>query len=208
MNSNISLYFLGWDISTTAASSGAGIHHPRRSPKKISLTNSVVNRSSSFTTTDGITYPANNFWRAEFYSGTTEPGSSGSPLLNQNNRVVGQALSSTIACPPNAFTTYGRFDKSWDQGSSSSTRLRDHLDPSNSTSSLNGKDCNLTINNKSYSAGTHVLAGCDVTISNTVISSNGVVRIHGQNSLVLNPGFEVQFGSSATLTAGSGIFTQ
>ena len=75
MNSNISLYFLGWDRTTTAASSGAGIHHPRRSPKKISLTRSIVNLSSSFSV-GGITYPANSFWRANFHSGTTEPGSS------------------------------------------------------------------------------------------------------------------------------------
>ena len=169
--------------------------------EKISFTNKVENNAGS--------YASNTHWKISYNNGSTEGGSSGAPLLNQNHRVVGQNHSGIKDCPPNAIKYFGRFDTSWGTCGSSSDRLREHLDPLNTNPSiLNGKNCNLTINNMTYGSCTHVLAGFDVTISNTVINSNGVVRIHGQNSLVLNPGFEVQLGSSATLTAGPGIFTQ
>jgi len=207
MNSNISLFFLGWDISTTPASSGAGIHHPRRSPKKISLTNSIINVSSPFSVS-GTTYPANSYWRADFYSGTTEPGSSGSPFLNQNNRVVGQALASTVACPSNALTWYGRLDVSWNGGGTSSTRLSDWLNPLGGTAptTLNGKGCDITLDNRTYNLGSHTIAGCLVTISNTTIEPNTTVRIHGQQSVVLDQGFQAKLGSNVIISAGGGIW--
>ena len=196
MNSNITPYFLGWDRANTPASSGAGIHHPRRSPKKISLTNKVENNSGS--------YLSGTHWKATWNSGATEVGSSGSPLLNQSNRVVGQLHGGVTDCPPKAYDYYGRLDVSWTGGGASSSRLKEHLDPLDTNpSSLDGKNCNITINNQTYGAGTHVLAGCgDVTIYNTVFSSNATVRIHGQNSVILNPGFEAQLGSNVTITVG------
>ena len=213
MNSNISLYYLGWDRTSTPATSGVGIHHPRTAQKKISFTNTIVNLSASFTI-DGMTFPANSFWRADFYSGSTEKGSSGSPLLNQNNRVVGQALSSTIACPPFAATTYGRFDVSWSGGGTSSTRLSDWLDPIGTNPQfLNGVGCNINLNSRTYSAdsyqsitGMHRVAGCSITMANTVINNGAVVRIHGQNSVILNPGFQALTGSNVRITAGLGVF--
>ncbi|MCL2327051.1 MAG: T9SS type A sorting domain-containing protein [Bacteroidetes bacterium] len=206
MNPNISLYFLGWD-RTTSPTGGAVIHHPSGAQKKISLTNSIVNQSTSFPMS-GETLPANKYWKVGFHSGALEGGSSGSSLLNQNNRVIGSLCGGTVACPPKGVFYYGRFDVSW-SGNSSSARLSDWLDPlGTNQTSLIGKNCDITLNNRTYNLGSHLLAGCTIEISNTTIESNTTVRIHGQQSVVLKPGFHAKAGSNVRITAGGGIATR
>jgi len=223
MNSNINLFFLGWDRTTTAATRGASIHHPRGSQKKISLTtNSLTNYASSicwdYDPFTGIcmggTTPANTHWRVAFTNGTVERGSSGAPFLNQNNLVIGQLHGGDIACPPNpnnsVFFFYGRFDVSWTGGGTSTTRLSDWLNPLGGTAptALNGKGCDITLNNRTYNSGSHLLAGCTIEISNTTIEQNTTVRIHGQESVTLKPGFHAKAGSNVRITAGGGIVSR
>lgn len=68
--------------------------------------------------------------------GVTEPGSSGSPLFDQEGRIIGQLFGGGAACAGTndngAFDYYGRVGVSWEGGGTSSTRLRDWLDPQNS----------------------------------------------------------------------------
>ncbi|MCL1938462.1 MAG: T9SS type A sorting domain-containing protein [Candidatus Azobacteroides sp.] len=205
MNSNISVYYLGWDRTASAATKGAGIHHPNGAQKKISLTNSVVNHPNSIIWSDGSS-AANTHWKVNFNNGTTEGGSSGSPLLNQNKRVVGQLHGGNSGCPPNAIKYYGRFDVSWNGDGASSRSLKDWLDPLNTNVTyLNGTNCNIVLNNKAYNLGTYSIGGCTVEISNTTIEPNATVRIHGQQSVVLKPGFYAKAGSNVRITAGGGI---
>jgi lysyl endopeptidase len=74
-------------------------------------------------------------WIVNWNSGITEGGSSGSPLFDQNHRIVGQlgggpsSCTATAACRQDA---YGRFDNSWTGGGTNATRLSNWLDPSNS----------------------------------------------------------------------------
>lgn len=125
------VYYAGWDKSGNAPSSSTAIHHPSGDIKKISFD------------TDNAT--AGNFGGAQCWhisdweDGTTEPGSSGSGLWNQNHHVIGQLYGGSANCNFNFDDYYGRFDVSWD-GSNSSNRLRDWLDPNNSgVSTLDGK---------------------------------------------------------------------
>ena len=55
--------------------------------------------------------------------GTTEPGSSGSPLFNQDGRVIGQLYGGTANCSNNIDDYYGRFDVSWASGGAANVRL-------------------------------------------------------------------------------------
>ena len=207
MNSNISVYYLGWDRRVTSATSGACIHHPKGAQKKISITNnSIPSHSSSINWTDGTTSPANTHWKVVFTNGTTEGGSSGSPLLNQNKRVIGQLHGGSSGCPPNVTKYYGRLDVSWNGGGTSTTRLKDWLDPLNTNVTyLNGTDCHVTLNNKSYNSGTHSIGGCTIEISNTTIEPNTTVKIHGQQSAVFYLGFNAKAGSNVKITSGAGI---
>lgn len=65
--------------------------------------------------------------------GVTEGGSSGSPLFDQNGLIVGQLAGGSAACAGTndngGFDVYGRFDKSWDFGSSPTNSLKPWLDP-------------------------------------------------------------------------------
>jgi hypothetical protein len=120
------LLFLGWDRTSTAPSSGTTIHHPAGNQMKISFANSAF---SAYTPTSATS--SNNYWLGTFNSGSAEPGSSGAPLLNANNQVVGQMRGSTVpspVCPPVPLI-FGRFDHSWTGNGTAATRLRDWLDP-------------------------------------------------------------------------------
>jgi hypothetical protein len=73
--------------------------------------------------------------------GTTEPGSSGSPLFDQNHRIIGQLHGGYAACGNNESDWYGRFYTSWTGGGSSSNRLSNWLDPLNTGQlTLDGRD--------------------------------------------------------------------
>jgi lysyl endopeptidase len=66
-------------------------------------------------------------WIVNWNSGITEGGSSGSPLFDQNHRVVGQlgggpsSCTATAACRQDA---YGRFDNSWTGGGTNATEVK------------------------------------------------------------------------------------
>ena len=103
-NAAFGVSFCGWDASTSAPTSAVGIHHPATDEKRISFENQPPSLSTNFVTV--------NDWDA----GTTEPGSSGSPLFDQNHRVIGQLCCGGAACGNNLSDDYGRFSRSWNLG--------------------------------------------------------------------------------------------
>ncbi|MGI9244280.1 MAG: putative Ig domain-containing protein, partial [Verrucomicrobiales bacterium] len=120
-------FFAGWNRSSAAPGSAIGIHHPSVSEKRISFELNATSTTSAYQDTgpgDG------NYIRvADWDFGTTEPGSSGSPLFNSNGQIVGQLLGGSAACGNNSPDWYGRLSKSWTGGGSSNSRLVNWLDP-------------------------------------------------------------------------------
>jgi lysyl endopeptidase len=129
-------YFAGWNNSTTPATRGAGIHHPAGDIKKIALFTQSVTTSS---------WAGVASWRVVRWNrGTTEGGSSGSPLFNQNGHIVGQLFGGDASCFEDGSDYYGRLSSSW-TGTSATERLSDWLDPLNSAVTiLEGYDPNFT----------------------------------------------------------------
>jgi len=119
--------YAGWDRSGTNATSSCGIHHPSGDDKKISFENQATITTSYL----GTSQPGNgsHVCVIDWDSGTTEPGSSGSPLFDQNHRVIGQLHGGYSACGVNLADWYGGFALSWTGGGSNSTRLSNWLDP-------------------------------------------------------------------------------
>ena len=116
----------GWDRTTNVASSIFGIHHPAGDIMKTCRDGAPVLTN----------YATENVWRInDWQMGVTEGGSSGSPLFNENGHLIGQLWRGSAACSGTndngGYDEYGRFDISWDAGTTVATRLREWLDPSN-----------------------------------------------------------------------------
>ena len=136
---NTNSYFNGWDNSGTGPLTETAIHHPGGAIKKISVD---INPAQSVTGFGGRL--VNGFWQVVWDQGMTEGGSSGCPLYDQNQRVIGQNLGGIAAqCEnPQAVTkVFGKFSESWAHGGSSTNQLKNWLDPNNSgVTTLNGID--------------------------------------------------------------------
>ena len=127
-------YYAGWDHGGAAPQSGASISNPLRDVKKISFYNGPV--------TTGISPDLSvTSWKLYWTSGLLESEASGSPLFDQNKRVVGVMIDGLQTCATaTTDPSYGaKFSESWD-GASPSVRLRDWLDPANNTVALDGYD--------------------------------------------------------------------
>jgi hypothetical protein len=125
---NFNVQFAGWDKSDNLTVNAAvGIHHPSGDVKKICFENNNPYHQ--------VTGGAQVWWIDQWEAGVTEGGSSGSPLFDQNHRIIGQLFGGASACQGNInngqYDFYGRFGVSWN-GNNASSRLRDWLDPLNS----------------------------------------------------------------------------
>ena len=126
--SGFGVLYAGWDRMSLPATNTIGIHHPSQDVMKISFDNSIP-LSSDY---EPAPISPNSYWKVIWDIGTTEGGSSGSPLFNQNHRIVGQLRGGLASCSkPIDPDFYGRFDVSWNGGGTPETRLRDWLDPDN-----------------------------------------------------------------------------
>lgn len=139
---NYGVYYAGWNRSNIAPTSGASIHHPSGDLKKISFI------STPFDSTQWTGNGVENHWFVQWSSGVTEGGSSGSPLYDQNKRVVGQLHGGASYCgaPTNSLNDeYGKFFYSWDKnGANANQRLKPWLDPNNSGAiTIDGYDPNV-----------------------------------------------------------------
>jgi hypothetical protein len=161
-------YFAGWDANNTTSPSGKGIHHPSGDIKKISE----------------YTQPAQSIWwgapgshwevrwsATETNHGTTEGGSSGSPLYNEQHKIIGTLSSGFSDCVqsgqfgPNAPDQYGKMSYHWDNNQNSADqKLKVWLDPVGTTSGVetlvldgayrNGEgSCNPALSTEEYTLG-------------------------------------------------------
>ncbi len=114
-------YFNGWSRDTLPATNTIAIHHPRGDAKKITRDDQAPFNGTNW---------GPNHWRiAQYEEGTTEPGSSGSPLFDQNHRIVGQLHGGAASCTVIDYDEYGKVDASWVGGGTAASRLSDWLDP-------------------------------------------------------------------------------
>ena len=125
--------FAGWDRTDNLPTYEVGIHHPNGDIMKVCRDDSGAVRENANGTEvwliGGVSVGSGDGWEI----GTTESGSSGSPLFDQNGRVIGQLYAGQSFCDGtennNDYDIYGRFAVSWNDGNTPETRLRDWLDP-------------------------------------------------------------------------------
>ena len=151
------VFYAGWRNTSAVSSTAVCIHHPSGDVKKISFDDDPLQNSSQ----NGV---SNNMWEVETWerSTTTEQGSSGSALWDQDHYIVGTLFGGPAACGNSLSDFYGKFSMSWTGNNSAAPnqRLSNWLDPTNSgLTQLSG-----------YSPGTPALA-LDGTISDVNLSS-------------------------------------
>ena len=107
---------------------GYGIHHPAGIVKKIAIThNSIYSYPAEITWENNAISPVNSHWFLRFDTGSTEGGSSGSPLFDNHNRIIGQLHGGA-----GGNDYYGKLSYSWHSSSFPSMQLRHWLDPDSS----------------------------------------------------------------------------
>jgi lysyl endopeptidase len=122
------VYFTGWDARESwRPQSSTAIHHPNTDEKAITFNYDPITVTSYL----GTSVPGDGtHWRIDNWEdGTTEPGSSGSGLWDDNRHLVGQLHGGYASCSSITSDWFGRFSRSWTGGGSASSALRFWLDP-------------------------------------------------------------------------------
>ncbi|MCA9243089.1 MAG: hypothetical protein KDA32_03975 [Phycisphaerales bacterium] len=99
-------FFLGWSSGSWSDGAATGIHHPGGTFKRISFGSKVDNHEQEFCDASNNCFTA-EVWDVEYTSGYTQPGSSGSPVMDSSRRVRGTLSGGPADCMT---SRYGRFD--------------------------------------------------------------------------------------------------
>lgn len=129
-------YMAGWDVRGVFPQKQTCIHHPSGDVKKISYDDDLpIIDTFEGNLTDG-------FWKIlQWDLGTTEGGSSGSPLFNENHLIIGTLTGGEASCGNSVNDYFARLDISYDYFPGSVSSLKPWLDI-NQTGAvvLNGRD--------------------------------------------------------------------
>jgi lysyl endopeptidase len=130
-------YFAGWTISSVPAQNAVCIHHPQGDIKKISVEQQTLTGVYQSPIPSSLSWLINEslpeaFWRVvNWETGTTEGGSSGSPLFNQDHLIVGNLTGGQADCSNSVNDYFSKFHVGWNHYSLTSKQLKYWLDPLN-----------------------------------------------------------------------------
>lgn len=194
--------YFGYDAGSPSAG-GACVHHPAGDIKKISL----------YTQTPTNNHPCapDKTWSVIFNHGggdysSTEGGSSGSALIDDAGRVIGQlwggirnnsptcSAGPECADPDSDLSYYGKFSDSWGDTGGKRRRLSDWLSPSCSQNVSHAS--NVTNTAEFFVADNAVTSSAGIFDNSSARST--VVMLNGGNRVDLINGFQV--GANANLT--------
>ncbi|MEA1899104.1 MAG: T9SS type A sorting domain-containing protein [Bacteroidota bacterium] len=135
---NYQPYYAGWNILGTTPTRTVSIHHPSGDVKKISIDND----SPVTGTLPGFGYDDNVFWNIlEWDLGTTELGSSGAPLFDNNHLLIGTLVGGEASCANSINDYYQKISEAWENYSPANEQLKYWLDPEGTgTTFLTGLD--------------------------------------------------------------------
>jgi hypothetical protein len=212
-NNNVTVYYLGWDRDTVPYPGGeesACIHHPLGFSKAISKTQNEIENypdyipwKDKYGNVIELSYP-NTHWLVNFTNGSVYSGSSGSPILRPNKRVIGQLHGGNSYCvpppDPRYHSYYGRFDLSWD-GTSSSSRLKDWLDSLNTNAMfVDGYGCIKNLTNQTITTNKTIISCDTLHVQNVNIITGVSVDMAAEEAVIIEPGFHADFRSNVWIS--------
>jgi len=156
---SFNVYYAGWDRSEEAPVQTISIHHPRGDVKKISFDYDAP--ETGYHEADYYPqYVLYSHWRiVEWDLGTTEKGSSGCPLFDPKQRIIGSLTGGAANCTANVNDYYTRFSYAWDYNEEADRQLKAWLDPD--------------------STGVMVLDGLDPLITDAIVpGSESEIRVY------------------------------
>jgi lysyl endopeptidase len=138
-------YYSGWDARHVKPFNSYTIHHPNGDTKKISHETGVCDSARY-----NDNFIKNGHWKVPYWdSGSTEGGSSGAGLFNNDKRLVGILSGGNASCTEKSYDLFARFDKQWNYRSEPEKQLKNWLDPGNTgTLKIDGYDPYLSTSNE------------------------------------------------------------
>ncbi len=122
-------YFAGWNRKSQPPDNLTfSIHHPDGSEKSLAL-NTDGTEIINYELGDYPDLNGNHLMVSNWELGTTEYGSSGAPLLDENQMVVGQLHGGLASCDNNDYDAFGWWFRSWEGGGTPTSALKFWLDP-------------------------------------------------------------------------------
>ncbi len=196
------VYYAGWSRSESAATNTVTIHHPQGDIKKISL-----DYDPPVTGDYGYGLVTNSHWRIlEWDVGTTEGGSSGSPLFDENHRIIGDLTGGDASCTYNFDDYYAKFDMSWAYYPAASEQLKAWLDPYNTgITFLDGFDPNIPLKDNDAKIEQVYVPNGDYCVENEVVPTvrlvnKGILSLTSvQIAYQINGGTPVSYGWTGNL---------
>jgi lysyl endopeptidase len=120
-------YWAGIDARDQATTSAVAIHHPSVDEKRISFEDDPTTITSYLG--EPVPGDGTHIRVTDWDLGTTEGGSSGSPLFSPDKHIVGQFHGGFASCSSQTSDWYGRVAVSWETGLTDATQLKAWLDP-------------------------------------------------------------------------------
>lgn len=119
-------YFAAWYVGSKIAKNTTCIHHPQGDVKKISLSEEAPEVSSY----EGTNYDKSTFWLVKkWHYGTTEQGSSGSPLFNEKHQIIGILSGGYANCNLPEKDMYQMLSAAYDKYKNDTLQLKKWLNP-------------------------------------------------------------------------------
>jgi hypothetical protein len=180
------VYYAGWNVEANGGDAPySNLHHPRsavkkhgRSDKKLELT-SVPGSAGAYFNSD-------SHWKVPSWDvGSTDGGSSGSPLFDRNKLIIGSLTAGSSFC--DGFSSNGKADyfsalfKGW-ESNDPANRLKTYLDPENKGfTKYSGLDPNranpqVRLSNANYNAGDELITATLTSPNSGFVFGNSNLR--------------------------------
>lgn len=122
--------YLGWSAEERPRGPFTGIHHPLVCPKKVSTYDGESLEIGSYPGTGMPFEPNQHYIIPSWTMGTTDAGSSGSPLFDHQMLIIGALTSGNSYCTNKSSDQYSSLAKLWKRNDREAVQIINALDPS------------------------------------------------------------------------------